>query len=431
MSKKTFGFIVCLVLLAIALGVLRYFVVPVHFPQLLTKITQEQTLPTPTPTPFEESPIEINNQKVASFSAQLLQRLTPRQKVAQLLAVPVTVASNSAVVNGINAQQQTEIPGFYTLFGSNISALSAEQVIKQLKQNASAPSVTQSLAGISVEEQALLQPLIAVDQEGGTVARLSGQGLTLLPSAAEQCEMQDQEFQTLLTRVAKELRTIGIDMVLAPVIDLAENNPVMKSRICSADPEKVRQYGEQWIQIMQEQRIVPVLKHYPGIGEVNVDLHTTPAEIDFSPQEHSVFMALLSKYQGVGVMTTHVKVRPINTQQTASSAAELCTISADCVGQITLPGQHFRLTDGLEMVLNQQKQGSNITNLTELTKQSILAGHTIIIYGRSTKQSDLEIVISELANEYQKNSAFKQKVDAALQEVWTGKYFYQQSEGGK
>src|SRR6185369_947319 len=136
--------------------------------------------------------------------------------------------------------------------------------------------------------------------------RLSGEGMTVLPSASEQCSMDRDEFVALLDRAAKELHSVGVDIVFGPVVDLGSSNPILKTRLCSADENTVRAFGLGWIQALEAQHIIPVIKHYPGIGGTTVDLHQKTETIPFNAVDNSIFVGLLTTHPYIGVMTTHV-----------------------------------------------------------------------------------------------------------------------------
>ncbi len=421
MKPRTLVFILLLALMAVGVGTLRYFVIPTYFPQLL-KIAEQSTntigqlQPAPSPEPVAAG-------SIATVSAQLLQDLTPRQKVAQLLAVPV-VATNDEELEKVASTAgliQNEIPGFVTLFGTNISALEADRLTTTIKQLPMQPRMTELLPNLNDQEKKLLQSMIAVDHEGGTVQRLRGEGLTTLPSAEEQCGLDRNSLKSLLDRLGKELRGVGVDIVFAPVVDLGVDHPILKSRLCSDDPAVVKTYGEYWLNSMAAQGVIPVLKHYPGIGQTTVDLHLRTQVIPLNTSELRIFSGLLNTYPSAGVMTTHVILEDAEGEPTAP-----CTISAECVNLLQLQAPHLIFTDGLEMAGAQGQASSSATvspqSLPTLAVQAIEAGHNVVVLGRTVPPETTDNLVTELADRYQRNPLFKQKVDQALQTVWQAKY---------
>lgn len=423
MSIKTLIFIFFLLVTAVFLSVGRFYILPTYYPQLL-KSNAPQPIAEASPSPTPDFDPEVRESlRQASVSAQLLQKLTPRQKVAQLLAIPITVSSDSAVLDQFN-----EAPGVFTLFGSNISALTAEKQIQQLHTVTSRSSISKSLPVMNYQEEKLLQPYVAVDHEGGSVQRLKGEGITTVPSAEEQCKLSDDELSALSKRVAIELRGLGVNIIYGPVIDLAEKQPILGSRICSSDPEKVISYAQTWITALQPQKVMPVIKHYPGIGQTTVDLHKQATVIDFNPREHSVFVALLKKFPYVGVMTSHVKVRMDSSVATASSDLKPCTFSSQCLDLISGEEvQSLRFTDALEMGSAQvtaSGSGKTVGSLADLSVEALLAGHTVLVYGPSVKPTEINQIISRLSDEYQRSSEVRKAVDQAVIALWKTKFVY-------
>ncbi len=420
MKWRTVGFIVLLCLTAVLLGVTRYYVLPKYFPQLLKSATSEleprTTAVQSPPQLATESAAAVS--PTASASAELLRTLTPRQKVAQLLAVPVVLSGGSkqpptATIAATSANS-SEIPGFVVIFGQNISALQVDQLTSQLHQLPQQPQFIEMLKDLPTADKQFLRPLVAVDHEGGMVQRLTGEGMTILPSATEQCQLDGDTLNTMLSRAGKELSGVGVDIVFAPVIDLGKNHPILKTRLCSDDPTKVLEYGQRWILTMEANHIIPVVKHYPGIGQTTVDLHQRPEAIEFNPQEQAVFVSLLNKYPKIGMMTTHVALRRQEGQVVIP-----CTFDPGCLKLLDVQGQHLIFTDGLEMGAAQAAPTKQ--SFTELAIQAVDAGHMVVVLGRSVTPHQVDELITGMADFYQRDQSFRKEVDAALQAIWQTK----------
>lgn len=420
MKLRTLIFIILLFVAAIGAGALRYYVVPTYYPHLLKQSVV--TAPSPSPTSVEETgAIHAGSQSIATVSAKLLKDLTPRQKVAQLIAT--SVVANDSSVASTSAGMENEIPGFVTIFGQRISALQADQLTTSIKQIPSRPKMIALLPNLTEQERMLLRPLVAIDHEGGSVLRLTGEGITTLPPAVEQCKLDRESLKALLDRVGKELRGVGVDIVFAPVIDLAVSHPILKTRVCSNVADTVSTYAEYWVSAMNEQNVIPVFKHYPGIGQTTVDLHLKPETIQLNPIEQRIFLGLLNTFPQTGVMTTHVSLEKEDGKTTAP-----CTVSAECLQTLQIQQPHFIFTDGLEMGGAQGTRTGSASaqvlpqSLSELAGQSIEAGHNVVVLGKSVPDEEVDMIVTDLADRYQRNPAFKQSVDKALQTVWQLKY---------
>ncbi len=114
---------------------------------------------------------------------------------------------------------------------------------------------------------------IAVDQEGGQVVRLKAPAFTeFAGNPAVKSERDAVHFAEV---TATELAEVGINMNMAPVVDVApdEVNSIMAGRAFGGDPHRVAQLGVAVIEHLQKNRILAVAKHFPGIGRTALDSH--------------------------------------------------------------------------------------------------------------------------------------------------------------
>ncbi|WP_243298864.1 beta-N-acetylhexosaminidase [Bacillus litorisediminis] len=117
--------------------------------------------------------------------------------------------------------------------------------------------------------------LICIDQENGVVRRL-GEGTTIFPGAMLLGATEHPEnAYTIGVLTGRELKTLGINWNLAPVLDVNNNpsNPVIGVRSFGESPEKVSLFGQQAMKGMQDAGVITTLKHFPGHGDTNVDSH--------------------------------------------------------------------------------------------------------------------------------------------------------------
>lgn len=115
---------------------------------------------------------------------------------------------------------------------------------------------------------------VAIDQEGGPVQRLIPP-FTQLPSARDLADLGHQGVVEWSERAAADLRRMGIQINLAPVLDvMPEGKPhFMEARSLGTAPERVAQLGQLWIKTLQENGISATAKHYPGLGQAESDPH--------------------------------------------------------------------------------------------------------------------------------------------------------------
>jgi beta-N-acetylhexosaminidase len=116
---------------------------------------------------------------------------------------------------------------------------------------------------------------IAADQEGGRVARLR-EGFTDFPGNGTIGITGNFALaEEVAYAMGRELLAVGVNMNLSPVVDVNSNpkNPVIGDRSFGADPLVVTAFGEKALRGFQRANVIPVLKHFPGYGDVTVDPH--------------------------------------------------------------------------------------------------------------------------------------------------------------
>ncbi|MCF7753255.1 beta-N-acetylhexosaminidase [Paenibacillus xylanexedens] len=125
-------------------------------------------------------------------------------------------------------------------------------------------------------EAGALPLMISVDQEGGMVARIDQEGMTQVPGNMALGATGNPEYTLECAQIlGRELKSIGIDMNLAPVVDVNNNplNPVIGVRSYGEHAESVSAHGVAAITGYQSQGIAATAKHFPGHGDTAVDSH--------------------------------------------------------------------------------------------------------------------------------------------------------------
>ncbi len=153
--------------------------------------------------------------------------------------------------------------GNVILFQRNIQ--SAQQV----------QELTASLQRIAKEAGPRQPLLIMIDQENGMVRRF-GQNATIFPgSMALGAIGSEQIAYDVALATGRELHTLGINMNLAPVMDVNNNpaNPVIGVRSFGEDPQMVARLGTAMVCGYRAAGILTCLKHFPGHGDTAVDSH--------------------------------------------------------------------------------------------------------------------------------------------------------------
>ncbi len=197
---------------------------------------------------------------------ETLSSLSLEQRVGQLFMLGFHSNPDGSPVRTLGSQQHGVMervrPGGVMLFGNNIDTL--EQVLEYIAE---------------LKAAAELPLIIATDQEGGSVSRLSESGrlgATELPDAELFGALGDPWFvEAAAELTARELRALGITMNFGPVADVNTNaaNPVIAERSFGADAGLVASMVEASVRGLQRENVSAVLKHFPGHGDTAVDTH--------------------------------------------------------------------------------------------------------------------------------------------------------------
>lgn len=197
-------------------------------------------------------------------------------------------------------------------------------------------------------DQGLPDLFVAVDQEGGQVARLR-KPFTEFPGNPHIKTLEEaREFARI---TASELSDMGINMNMAPVMDVAppDVDSIMKDRVFTGDANRVSQLGTAVIQGLQRGGIMAVAKHFPGIGRTIKDSHfflpELAAELSDLKQIDLVPFEAAKQAQVSGVMLSHILYPKIDPDWQASLSK---TIAYDLL-RTDMGYQGLVMTDDLDM----------------------------------------------------------------------------------
>lgn len=176
----------------------------------------------------------------------------------------------------------------------------------------------EQLSGLCRELRATREGLLVmVDQEGGKVQRFHS-GFSRLPPAASFGACYDRDPETALCLatdtawlMAWELGQAGLDLSLAPVLDLAGPGLAIGERAFHKDPRATARLGIAWMRGARRAGMASVGKHYPGLGMAAGDTHAQTC-IDPRPQEQLLETDLLPFKEAMavgieGLMAAHVR----------------------------------------------------------------------------------------------------------------------------
>ncbi len=191
-------------------------------------------------------------------AAEIVSKMTDEEKAGQVIhiAIPKNYLDEVAI-----SELQKVRPGGVILFGVNVGK---KKEIRALTK------------GLQLEMKNLNSPplFISIDQEGGRVVRVE-KGVTSFPGALAIGQTKNPSYAFNAGLITSyELNKLGINLLLAPVLDVNNNpeNPVINTRSFGMTLDA----GDLAISYERGARLggaIPVIKHFPGHGDTNVDSH--------------------------------------------------------------------------------------------------------------------------------------------------------------
>lgn len=244
------------------------------------------------------------------------------------------------------------------------------------------PMQVQQLSN-SLQESAKTTPnniplFIAVDQEGGPINRLKN-GFTAFPSNSAVAKTKKPELaRKTAVAIGSELKAVGINMTLGPVVDVNVNpeNPIIGVRSFGKDPETVAVFAKEALEGYKEAGIIAVLKHFPGHGDVTVDSHQSLPVIKKSFEELTeteLYPFYQLKDMSPAIMTAHLMVPCLD----PSSCATLSPLITTDLLKQHLGYSGVVMTDSLVMGALLE----SCPNSVEASIRAFLAGADILILG--------------------------------------------------
>ena len=233
---------------------------------------------------------------------------------------------------------------------------------------------------------------IAVDQEGGKVARLKPEyGFIETPSAQEVSKNSLENAKKVYKRQSYMLNRAGINLNFAPVVDLAVNpeNKVIVGleRSFGTTPKVIASYARVMIDEQNKKDIVSVLKHFPGHGSSLEDSHKGFVDISktWTSKELEPYQELINENAVDMIMTAHVFNKYMDQNYPA-------TLSYRVNSEILRGKMHYHgliISDDMQM-----KAISEHYSIKEAVTLAINAGVDILLFGNQLA----EISVDELVN---------------------------------
>ena len=286
--------------------------------------------------------------------------LTRRQRVAQtvMTGIPSTQMTDRTV------RLVTRHAGTVVLFGRNID--NADQLLRLTR---------------GLRRNAPKRMLIAVDEEGGRVARLGEKGIVdRIPAARTLARTRTaDQIRRIGRRLGNQMTAVGVDWNLAPVLDVADadRNTVIGDRSYSGDPAVVARAGGAFARGLRSAGVLTTGKHFPGHGRTTVDSHET------LPTVHASLSQLLRRDVRPfkenlpvlsSVMSAHVRYTALDDKNPASLSRAATRLLRERLGYDGL-----LITDALEMGAITSRR-----SIPGAAEQALRAGADVLLVGDYT-----------------------------------------------
>jgi len=250
--------------------------------------------------------------------------------------------------------------------------------------------------------------LVMIDQEGGDVKRLPQGPPNASPAQLAKSGDEDQS-RDQGKATGSYLRGLGINVDLAPVLDVAHQNtaPSIKARTFGSDPAVVTRIGVAFAQGLQEGGVVATPKHFPGLGYATVSTDDRPTDIAATSDQLKTDLAPFKGAVAAGAKMMMVSTAGYPTlgskKQTAFSAGIVSGLLRDQLG-----------FDGV--VITDDLEAPSVTETTSpvvAATSAIRAGDDMLLYGTSAGASDdaFRSLVSEVKAGNLNRSLFQEAYD--------------------
>ena len=295
---------------------------------------------------------------------ELLATMTIEQKIGQrfMTWIPGTASSERAAA----LIEQAHVGGVIITEDNVESHQQARELIGTLQRMAQAAPPAVPL-------------FIATDQEGGRLTRVRLPELTLFPAAFHQGVHADTDYVEATAYVTGvELRRLGVNMNLAPLLDLYDqpDQTVIGNRSYGADSGLVADFARAYVRGASRSGIISVAKHFPGHGVTMIDSHDRLPVVRLTRSERSSILAPFIAAIDAGIdviMSAHILYEDLDPDLPATVSPAIVTgLLRD---QLAFDG--VVMTDAIEI-----REPAPALMEPDIVHNSFVAGADIILTGR-------------------------------------------------
>ena len=348
-----------------------------------------------------KEPIEIQTEKEEANelfeeyydkAIEKMQEMTLEEKVSQMFLARCPAKDGKK-------QVMEEQPGGYILFGRDFQNKTEKQVIDMVEQFQSASKIPM---------------IIGVDEEGGTVVRVSSNPKLVAQKYKSPQQLYAQggleKIREDAMEKSKRLKSLGINLNLAPVADVSTNpEDFIYKRSFGKDAKQTANYVKTVVEAMQSQNMASTLKHFPGYGN-NKDSHTAITYDNRSLEEFrkSDFIPFKAGIEtGVPtILVCHNIVQNIEPNVPASLSSKVHKILREELGFSGLI-----LTDDLAM-----EAAAQYASLEEVAVLAVQAGNDVLLSSDFVTQRDA--IVKAVENQEITEQRIEESVKKILAYKW-------------
>ncbi|MGD9605464.1 MAG: glycoside hydrolase family 3 protein [Bacilli bacterium] len=299
-----------------------------------------------------------------------LETLSLEQKIGQMFMVGF---SGTSIPSSLITNISQYYFGNFIYFGPNVAD---DSLVPQLSEDIQS----------TIMEKTGIPGFISMDQEGGMVVRFANNATHFIGNMGLVATNKSDNSYIVGKFSGQELRHYGVNLNLAPVLDVNNNpsNPVIGIRSYSDDPKVVSAYGNMMIKGLRAGEVMATAKHFPGHGDTSVDSHYGLPQIAHS-MEHLEAFELYPFQKAIdngidAIMSAHIIFSALDTVYPATLSKKVITdLLRDKMGF-----DGIVMTDSMNMDAISKNFG-----VAEAAVLAVNAGVDLLLYGESTTLSVL------------------------------------------
>jgi beta-N-acetylhexosaminidase len=259
-------------------------------------------------------------------------------------------------------------------------------------------------------------PIIAIDEEGGTIERLGDKfGFQHVQSAAEIGSGTEENARIQYRILTRKLRDAGFNINFGPVVDLNTNpeNPVIGrlSRSYSRNSAEVEKFAKIFIEEHHAVGILTVLKHFPGHGSSSTDSHLTAVDVGSSWSEDELQPYRRLKATGMidAIMVGHL----INKRKWGGVATQDGSVAIHHILRGDLKFDGVVISDDLTM----DAVNLNKDNMETVLASSLNAGVDVVLVAHPDEAEEIPRLNSSLVDAVMSGKVPLRTIEKSLQRV--------------